>query len=160
MLVISQTIPYFAVAPLLIIWLGYGILPKVLIVALVCFFPITINLADGFRNTDPDMIKLLSSMGASRRQIFFKVKVPATLPSFFTGMRIGGTYAVLGAVIAEWLGGDRGLGILLTRSMNSYLTDRMFASIIVITVLSLTFYGLIELSARLLMPWKRRKSET
>lgn len=156
LLVISQTIPIIAVAPLIVLWFGLGTLPKVLVVSLVCFFPITINLADGYALVNKDMIKVLSSMGANRWQIFYKVKLPSALPQFFTGLRIGGTYSVMGAVIGEWLGASKGLGILLTRSSQSFLTVRVFATIFIITILSLAIYALIEVLSRLMMPWKRK----
>ncbi|MBP1931666.1 ABC-type nitrate/sulfonate/bicarbonate transport system permease component [Ammoniphilus resinae] len=156
LLVVSQTIPIIAVAPLLMIWFGYGMTTKILVVALVCFFPIAVNLADGFRLVDQEMIRLLASMGASKGQMFRMVKLPAALPFFFSGMRIAGTYSVMGAVIGEWLGASRGLGIFMTRSSQSFLTDRVFASILVIVFLSLIIFGLIEGMARWLMPWHRR----
>ncbi|KOO41144.1 ABC transporter permease [Priestia koreensis] len=155
LLVISQTIPIIALAPLLVMWFGYGMLPKVLVIMLVCFFPIAISLADGYRLVDRDMIRVLQSMGASRLQIFKMVKIPAALPSFFTGLRIAGTYSVMGAVIGEWLGASEGLGILLTRSSQSFLTTRVFATIFVIVLLSLIIYGLIEIIAKWTMPWRK-----
>ncbi|ABO51707.1 binding-protein-dependent transport systems inner membrane component [Desulforamulus reducens MI-1] len=160
LLIISQTIPIIAVAPLLIIWFGYGLLPKILVVALVCFFPITINLADGYRLVDREMIRLMSAMGAGPGRIFTMVKLPAALPFFFSGLRIAGTYSVMGAVIGEWLGASKGLGIFMTRSSQSYLTDRVFAAIILITCLSLLIFLIIEGAARLIMPWYYRQRET
>ncbi|UFJ43383.1 ABC transporter permease [Brevibacillus humidisoli] len=157
LLIISQTVPIIAVAPLFFIWFGYGILPKVVVVTLVCFFPVAINVADGLRLVDRDTLRLMASMGAGRWQIFHMVKLPATLPFFFSGMRIAGTYSVMGAVIGEWLGASKGLGILMTRSSQSFLTDRVFATIVVITLLSLAIFALIEGAARLLMPWHYRQ---
>lgn len=113
LLIVSQTIPIIAVAPLFIIWFGYGLTPKVVVVALVCFFPITVNLADGYRMVDRDMIRLMSAMGASKNQIFRMVKLPAALPFLFSGLCIAGSYSVMGAVIGEWLGANQGLGILM-----------------------------------------------
>ncbi|HWI54318.1 MAG TPA: ABC transporter permease, partial [Desulfobacteria bacterium] len=159
LLVISQTIPIIAVAPLFIIWLGYGMAPKVVVVSLVCFFPITINLADGLRMVDRDMIKLMHSMGATEFQVFRLVKLPAALPFFFSGLRIAGTYSIMGAVIGEWLGADKGLGILMTRSSQSFLTDRVFATIMVIVILSLAIYFLVEGIARVLIPWHYQGEE-
>jgi len=160
LLVISQTIPIIAVAPLFIIWFGYGLLPKVIVVALVCFFPVTVNLADGYRMVDRDMVHLMSAIGAGRGQIFRMVRLPAALPFFFSGLRIAGTYSVMGAVIGEWLGASQGLGILMTRSSQSFLTDRVFATIMVITILSLAVSFLIEGLARLVMPWYYRQGES
>lgn len=160
LLIISQTIPIIAVAPLLLIWFGYGLLPKVLVVALVCFFPITINLFDGYRLVDPEMVRLLAAMGASPGKIFTMVKLPAAMPFFFSGLRIAGTYSVMGAIIGEWLGASQGLGILMTRSSQSFLTDQVFATILVITGLSLSIFLFVEGLARLTMPWYYRQKET
>jgi len=153
LLVISQTIPIIAVAPLIMIWFGFGILPKVVVVALVCFFPIAINLADGYRTVDITMIRLLETMGATKWQIFKMVKLPGAMPFFFSGLRIAGTYSVMGAVIGEWLGASQGLGILLTRSSQSFLTDRVFATIIVIVFMSLAIFTVVEVLARVTMRW-------
>lgn len=153
LLVISQTIPIIAVAPLFIIWFGYGLLPKVIVVALVCFFPIATNLADGLRSVDRDMVKLMDGLGASTGQIFKMVKLPASLPFFFSGLRVAGTYSVMGAVIGEWLGADKGLGIFLTRSTQSFQTARVFAIIMVIMILSLVLVFGIDLLEKKLTPW-------
>ncbi len=153
LIVVSQTIPIMAVAPLLIIWFGYGLLPKLLVVTLVCFFPITVSLVEGFENVDRDMIKLLLAMGASPWQIFKTVRLPAALPSFFAGLKIAVTYSVMGAVIGEWLGASQGIGVYMTRSMNSFLTAQVFGAIVIISVLSLVFFGLVAVLARLVMPW-------
>jgi len=152
-LILSQTIPFIVLAPLLTIWLGFGIMPKILIVTIVCFFPITINLFDGFSGVDLVVIKLMRSMGAKKLQILFWVKWPSALPSFFSGLKIAAAYSILGAVISEWVGTDRGLGILLTRSAKSYLTDRVFATIGVITLLSIIVVVIIEIIARISIPW-------
>ncbi|WP_331716352.1 ABC transporter permease [Metabacillus kandeliae] len=154
LLIISQTIPIIALAPLFIIWFGFGMFPKILITALVCFFPIAVNLADGFRLADKDMLKLMKTFRASRTQIYMKVKFPHALPFLFSGLKIAGTYSVMGAVIGEWLGSDKGLGILLTRSSQSFLTDKVFAVIFIIVLLSLVVFGVIEGLARLAMPWR------
>ncbi|MGM0922215.1 MAG: ABC transporter permease [Bacillota bacterium] len=159
LLVLSQTIPIIALAPLLIIWFGFGIFPKVIVVALVCFFPIAINLSDGFRLIDRDMVKLMRTLGASRRQMFIKLKLPAATPFFFSGLKIAGTYSVMGAVIGEWLGASKGLGILLTRSSQSFLTDKVFATIVLIVGLSLIIFALIEILARIMMPWKYKQQK-
>ena len=153
-LIMSQTIPFIVLAPLLTIWLGFGILPKILIVALVCFFPITVNLFDGFSSVDLTTIQLMKSMGAKKIQILRWVKWPSSLPSFFSGLRIAAAYSILGAVISEWVGTDRGLGILLTRSAKSYLTDRVFAIIAVITFLSIGVVLIVETVARIYIPWR------
>lgn len=153
LVVVSQTIPIMALAPLLVIWFGYGTLPKVVVVTLVCFFPITVSLVEGLESVEPEMIKLLLAMGASPWHIFKAVKFPGAMPAFFSGLKISATYSIMGAVIGEWLGASRGLGVYMTRSMHSFLTERVFASIIVISLLSLILFGLIEFMGRILMPW-------
>lgn len=158
-LIISQTIPLIAIAPLLIIWLGYGLLPKIVIVIIVCYFPVTISLIEGLEATDPDLLNLLRSMGASRWQMFYIVRWPHALPSLFAGLKIAATYSVMGAVIAEWLGSSSGLGVYLTRSSHSFLTDRVFAAIFTITALSFLYYALISILARLALPWIHSKNQ-
>ena len=152
-LIFSQTVPFIILAPLLTLWFGFGLLPKIIIISLVCFFPMTINLIDGFQGVDPAILRLLSSMGANQKQMFQWVKWPASLPAFFSGLRIAATYSILGAVVSEWMGADRGLGILLIRSTKSYLTDRVFATIGIIIVLSMAAVLLVEIIARISIPW-------
>ncbi|WP_407947641.1 ABC transporter permease [Paradesulfitobacterium ferrireducens] len=152
-LIISQTIPLIAVAPLLILWLGYGLLPKIITVILVCYFPVTISLLEGLEASDPDYTRLLRSMGASRWQILRLVRWPHALPSLFAGLKIAATYSVMGAVIGEWLGASSGLGVYLTNSSHSFLTDRVFAAIFTITVLSFVYFLVISLLGRLALPW-------
>jgi len=153
LLVVSQTIPIIAIAPLLVIWFGYGLLPKVIVVGLVCFFPIVVSTADGLRSTDPDLIALLQSMGATRRQIFFKVRVPAALPGMFTGIKVAITYSVVGAIIGEWVGASRGLGVFMLRASNSFRTDWVFATIAVVSALSLLSFLAVVLIERAALPW-------
>lgn len=152
-LILSQTIPFIILAPLLTLWFGFGLLPKIIIISLVCFFPITINLFNGFQEVDPAIIRLLTSMGANQKMMFRWVKWPASLPNFFSGLRIAATYSLLGAVVSEWMGADRGLGILLIRSTKSYLTDRVFATIGIITLLSIAAVFAVEIIARMSIPW-------
>lgn len=155
----SQTIPVVAVAPLLVLWLGYGMLPKVLLVALTTFFPLTVSLASGFRSVDPDAVDLLRSMGASRLQVFRFAQLPAAAPSFFSGLRISVTYAVIAAVVAEWLGGFDGLGVYMTRVRKSYDYDSMFAAIIVIAAVSLALLGITKALERACLPWQRVRQD-
>ena len=152
---ISQTIPTVAIAPLLVLWFGYGLMPKVLLVVLGTFFPITVSLASGFRSVDPDIIDLMRTMRASRRQIFWIAKLPAAMSEFFAGLRISATYAVVGAVVSEWLGGFVGLGVYMTRVRKSYSYDKMFAVILIISALSLALMALVSLLRRVSMPWER-----
>lgn len=152
-LVASQTIPIIAIAPLMIIWFGFGILPKVLLVILVTFFPVSIALLDGFASIEREAIDLLQTMGASRRQVFLRVRFPNALPYFFTGVRISITYAVIAAIFAEYVGSFRGLGIWMQSSMNAFRTDLVFGAIIISAALSLTLFAFTTLVARLVIPW-------
>ena len=153
LLVVSQTVPIIAIAPLLVIWFGYGILPKILVVGLVCFFPIVVSTADGLRSADPDLIALLRTMGASRYQIFVKVRVPGALPSFFSGIKIAVTYSVVGAIIGEWVGASRGLGVFMLRASNSFRTDWVFAAIGVISLLSIVLFLVVVVLERMTLRW-------
>ena len=154
LITISQTIPTVAIAPLLVLWFGYGLAPKVILIVLTTFFPVAVSLVSGFRATDPDMIDLMRTMGASDLQIFWQVKLPGALEPFFSGLRISATYAIVGAVISEWLGGFSGLGVYMTRVRKSFAYDRMFAVIILISVLSLALMQLVDVLERGSMPWK------
>ncbi len=153
LLVGTQTVPIIAIAPLFIVWFGYGLLPKVLIVALVTFFPVAVSTVDGLSSADRDMVRLLRSMGAGKWQIFRMVRFPHALPYVFSGLKIAATYSVLGAVIAEWLGADAGLGVMLVRAQNSFSADNVFVAIVVITFWSLVLFGFIQAASRLLAPW-------
>jgi len=155
-LVISQTVPIIALAPLFMIWLGFGILPKIVIVVLVCFFPITISVTEGLETVDQDMVNLMKVMKASPRQIFFKVQLPATLPAFFSGLKIAATYSIMGAVIGEWVGAKSGLGVYMTRAMTSFKTDALFADILIIVVLSIFVFKVIEYTGKMIMPWNTK----
>lgn len=152
-LVASQTVQILAIAPLLIIWFGFGLLPKVIIVVLICFFPLAVNTADGLASADPDLVALLQSMGARRSQIWRIVRLPAALPSFFSGLRIAVTYSVVGATIAEWVGGTAGLGLYMLRSKNALATDQVFVAIVITSVLSIGLFTLIYLLERRALPW-------
>jgi ABC-type nitrate/sulfonate/bicarbonate transport system permease component len=153
MLVASQTLPIIAIAPLLIIWFGFGLLPKVLVIALVTFFPVAVGLIEGFAATDPQATNLLRSMGASRWQQFRYLRLPGALPSFFTALRIGITYAVTGAIFAEYVGATAGLGIFMNLQKNSFRTDLVLAAVLVTALLSVTLFGLTYLVQRLVIPW-------
>ena len=152
-LVASQTIPIIAIAPLMIIWFGFGILPKILLVILVTFFPVSVALLDGFASIEREAIDLLRTMGATRRQIFLKVRFPNALPYFFTGVRISITYAVIASIFAEYVGSFKGLGIWMQASMNAFRTDLVFGAIVISAVLSTTLFALTTLVARLTIPW-------
>lgn len=155
LLIISQTVPVIAIAPLLVLWMGYGMAPKIMVIFLVCFFPITIGLLDGFKEADRDMIRLMKSMGAGHKQIFWHIKLPYALPGFLAGLKVSVSYAVIGAVVAEWLGGTAGLGVYMTRVRKSYAFDKMFAVIFLVSLISLVLMKLVSLLERKLMPYKK-----
>ena len=155
LVIILQTVPVIAFAPLLVLWMGYGMAPKVMVIFLVCFFPITISLLDGFREADRDTIRLMKSMGANAKQIFWHIKLPCALPGFLAGLKVSVSYAVIGAVVAEWLGGTAGLGVYMTRVRKSYAFDKMFAVIFLVSLISLVLMKLVSLLDRKIMPYKR-----
>jgi ABC-type nitrate/sulfonate/bicarbonate transport system permease component len=158
-LVISQTIPIIAVAPLIIIWFGYGVSAKIFIVILMCFFPITLGLFAGFQQVPVEQIRLMKAMGASPYKCFRYLKLPASLPGFFTGLKLAATYSVMAAVIGEWLGGSAGLGIYMTRATKSFQTADVFAVIFVIIVLSMALFGLVAALDRFFLSWRYRHQD-
>lgn len=153
LLIGSQTIPIIAIAPLLIIHYGFGLLPKVIIIVLYCFFPIVVSTVDGLRAAEPEMLNLLRAMGASRWQLLRVARIPAALPSIFSGVKIAATYAVTGAVVSEWLGGSKGLGVSMIRAQKSFAPDKVFAAVFIVMLLTLALFLVIDLAARWLMPW-------
>lgn len=159
-LVITQTIPTIAIAPLLVLWMGFGMAPKITLVVITTFFPISIGLLNGFKSVDEDAINLMRAMGAGRLQIFRYVKLPNATASFFSGLKISASYAVVGAVISEWLGGFEGLGVYMTRVKKAYAFDKMFAVIVFICAVSLILMGIVGLLQRLAMPWERTQKKS
>lgn len=153
LLVASQTVQILAVAPLLVIWFGFGLTPNVIVVVLFTFFPMTVSTVDGLNSTDPDYIGLLRSMRASRRQIWRTVRLPAALPSFFSGLRLSVTYSVVAATIGEWVGGSGGLGLYMLRSKNALETDQVFVAMLITTLLSIGLFLLVYAAERLALPW-------
>ncbi len=153
LLITSQTIPIIALAPLLLIWIGYDIRPKLIVVTLYCFFPIAVATVDGLASAEPELIKLLHSMRATRWQILRLVRLPGAMPAFFSGLRIAAAYSVIGAIFGEYVGAEKGLGIYMQRAANSFATINVFAAILVITILSLLLFGLVSLIERIALPW-------
>jgi putative hydroxymethylpyrimidine transport system permease protein len=149
----SQTVPIVVLAPVLVILLGYGILPKLVIVALICFFPIVVNGVDGLRSVDDDLIRMMRTLHGTRWGIFKRVEFPAALPSFFSGMRIAATFAAIGAVFGEWSGSSQGLGYVMLAATPNLLTARIFAAIVLLTVVALMLFGVVSLLERILVPW-------
>lgn len=154
LLVASQTVPIIAIAPLFVVVLGFSLLPKMLLVTLATFFPLAVSLAEGFAAGDGDADRLLRSMGASRWEAFVKVRVPGAVPFFFTGLRVGITYAVGGAVFAEYAGAYQGLGIYMEQMQNAFRTDLVFASVFVIALLSVLLFAATYPLERLVAPWR------
>lgn len=158
--IISQTVPIIALAPLFIIWFGFGTLPKIIVVVIVCFFPVVISLSDGLENVDKDLINHFKLMGASKLKRFFHLKLPYGIINFFSGLRIAATYSIMGAVIGEWLGGDKGLGVYMTRARSTYALDKMFAAILVIVIMSMFIFYIIGVLEKILTPWNRENNNS
>lgn len=158
-LVISQTIPIIVLIPLLVMWIGFGMTPKLIIVTLACFFPVAVNTVDGLGTVDEGKIALLRSMGANQWQVFRLVRVPSALPVILSGTRIAATYAVMAAVVAEWMGSDLGLGVFIVRSSNSFRTARVFAGIVLVSLFSICFFQSVNLLQKWLAPWANEQRD-
>lgn len=154
LLVITQTIPTIALAPILVLWLGYGMTPKIVLIVLTTTFPIVVSILDGFKNTDKDTITLLELMNASKLQILWHVKIPASLSYFYAGLRVSVSYAFIAAVVSEWLGGFEGLGVYMIRTKKLFQYDTMFAIIILVSFISLFSMYLVKISEKRIIKWK------
>ncbi|MCV3205095.1 ABC transporter permease [Mesorhizobium sp. YC-39] len=157
--IISQTLPLVAIAPLVVLWFGFGLLPKILLVALVTFFPMMVALVQGYDSTDKDMEWLLRSMGATRAQVFLKARLPSAIPFFFTGLRISITYAVVGAIFAEYSGAAKGLGIYMLSAKNNFRPDLVLAAVFCSALITLVLFGCTVLIERLSMPWEQVRKD-
>jgi putative hydroxymethylpyrimidine transport system permease protein len=155
LIIASQTIPMVVLAPLLLIWFGYGLTPKIIVAALIAFFPIAVSTVDGLRAADGEMLAMLRSFGANRWERFRIAKLPAALPSIFSGARIGIAVCVIAAVFGELVGSSAGLGYLMQRDSSQFLTARVFASIFILSLMGIGLFGLISLAERVLLPWRR-----
>lgn len=154
LVVASQTIPVIVIAPVLVAWFGYGIGPKLAIIALICFFPVAVNTLDGLRSADPAAVKMMRSLDAGRFRIFLSVEAPGALPLAFSGARIAAAVAVIGAVFGEWAGSDAGIGHLILQDNAQLKTDRMFAAVVVLSAIALAVYALIALLERRVIRWR------
>jgi putative hydroxymethylpyrimidine transport system permease protein len=154
LLVLSQTVPTVLLAPILAILLGYGIGPKLVVVAVVCFFPIAVNAADGLRSADPELVRMMRTLHGGRLAIFRRVELPGALPAIFSGARIAATYAAVGAVFGEWAGSSSGLGFVILQAQPALETARIFAAVLILSALALCLYALVTLAERLLVPWQ------
>lgn len=159
LIIASQTIPMVALAPLMLVWFGYGLLPKILITALIGFFPIAVNTVDGLRSADRDTLALLRSMGASAGQRFRLVRVPSALPLVFSGARIAITFCVIGAVFGELVGASQGLGYLMERSAAQFQTARVFACIVILAAMGIGLFSIVAAIERLVLPWRRQLTD-
>jgi ABC-type nitrate/sulfonate/bicarbonate transport system permease component len=155
LLLASQAIPLLVLAPLFVLAFGYGIGPKLAIVALICFFPIVVNVLDGLRSVDPDLLKLMRSLGATRTARLWKAELPASLPFLFSGVRIAATVSVIGAVFGEWAGADRGLGRLVLLANNQLQTPRVYAGTVLLTLMAIALFAMVSVVERLAIPWRR-----
>jgi ABC-type nitrate/sulfonate/bicarbonate transport system permease component len=157
LLVFSQTVPIVALAPLLVVGFGFGLLPKVLVVALVTFFPIVINTVDGLRSSDPAALQLLQAMNAKRWTMLWLLRLPSALPAIFSGLKIAITYSVIGAVLSEWIGASAGLGVYISRSLRAFRTDQVFVAILATSLVTLLLFGATIALERWLTPWNRAR---
>jgi putative hydroxymethylpyrimidine transport system permease protein len=156
LLVASQAIPIVVLAPIFVLAFDYGIGPKLAIVALISFFPITVNVLDGLRSVEPELLKLMRSLGASRLGVLRRVELPWSLPYFFSGLRIAASVSVIGAVFGEWAGADEGLGRLVLLGNNQLQTPRVYAGIVILTLMAVALFALATLAERLACPWNRK----
>jgi NitT/TauT family transport system permease protein len=157
LVIASQVIPIFAIAPLLIIWFGFGIAPKVIIAALIVFFPITVNMVEGLRSADQGIIDVMRSYGASEWRIFRSIRLPSSIPFLLVGTQVGITFAVIGAVIAEWVGASEGLGYRMTVANSNSETDLVFAAILTLAVVGVALFVLVRVVGDLVFPWQRKQ---
>lgn len=156
LMVVSQTVPVIVLAPIFIIYLGFGMAPKILIVVLMCFFPIAISFADGMKQVDHNQVNLARLFGAGKLKVYGLVKIPAALPSLFSGLKVAATYSITGAVVGEWLSSSSGLGYYMLRAKNGFLLDKVFACVVVVILLSLCMNGIVKLLQYFLMPHLRK----
>lgn len=156
-LVVTQTVPVIVLAPIFIIYMGFGYAPKILTVVLMCFFPIVVSFSDGLGEMDPGYLNLVRTYGGSRLQIYRIVKIPAAMISLLSGLKVAATYSISGAVVGEWIASQSGLGYYLIRAKNAYMLDKVFACVLMIIILSLLMNGLVKLFAYGVMPARRRR---
>jgi ABC-type nitrate/sulfonate/bicarbonate transport system permease component len=156
LLVASQTIPIVAIAPVLVIWLGFGIGPKLAVIALICFFPITVNTFDGLRSVDPAAIRMMRTLDADRRAILRRLELPAALPYFFSGAKVAIAVAVIGAVFGEFVVANEGLGDVIRQAQAQLLTARVFAAVVVLSAFAIGLFGLLSLLERRYAWWGAR----
>jgi ABC-type nitrate/sulfonate/bicarbonate transport system permease component len=153
-LILSQNIPIIVLAPLLVIWFGFGVLPKIIVITLFCFFPVAVAALDGFQQVPQELKYYMEMAGATKTQMFLKLELPGSLPAVFSGFKISAAYSVMGAVVSEWLGAQKGIGVFMTVSSSSFQTEKVFVAIFVIMALSLLFFLIIVLLEKRLLKWQ------
>jgi NitT/TauT family transport system permease protein/putative hydroxymethylpyrimidine transport system permease protein len=154
LLVASQSVPIIAIAPILLVWFGWGITPKLWIIGLICFFPVTVNTLDGLSSVDPEATKMMRTLDASRRQILWRVEGPTALPYFFSGAKIAAAVAVIAALFGEWVGAESGLGVLIREDNAQLATARVFAAVLVLAIMALALFALLALAERRVVTWR------
>lgn len=155
-LILSQNIPIIVLAPLLVIWFGFGTIPKFIIITIACFFPIAVSTLGGLQQTSKELTFYMQMMGANKSQIFWKLELPDAVPAIFSGLKIAATYSVMAAVVSEWLGAQKGIGVFMTMATSSYKTSHVFVAIIITMILSLTFFSVILLLEKLFSRWQKK----
>ncbi len=154
LMVASQAIPILVIAPILVVWFGYGIGPKLVVVALICFFPIAVNATDGLRSVDPEATKMMRTLNGSRLQVLWRLEWPTSLPFVFSGARIAAAFAPIAAIFGEWAGANTGLGVLIREDSANLQTARMFAAAAILSAIALLLYGLLALAERRIVTWR------
>lgn len=154
LIVSSQTIPIVAIAPILLVWFGFGIWPKVAVITLICFFPVAVSVLAGLGSVDPEATKMMRTLDASRLQILWRLETPTALPNFFTGAKLAAVWAPIGAVFGEWVGADSGLGHLILQDNAQLETARVFAAVVVLSAMALSLFGVTALAERRIVTWR------
>lgn len=157
LLVIFNTLPKIALAPMVIFWIGYGVKANIVIGVAVAFFPMVLNTAAGLRNVDPDLLSLVQALKAKKWQIFLKIRLPSALPYIFVGLKLAAVFATVGAIVGEFIASTAGLGAVIIVGNTTLDTPSIFASLLLISVIGMTFYGLVLIAERLLVPWEFRE---
>jgi ABC-type nitrate/sulfonate/bicarbonate transport system permease component len=159
LVVASQAVPVMVIAPILVIWFGFGIAPKLIVIALICFFPIVVNTLDGLRSVDREQVKMLKTLNASRLDVFRHLELPSSLPYLFSGAKVAVAVAVIGAVFGELVGSDAGLGHAVQVGTAQLLTARVFAAVAILCVMAIALFALVSALERLAVPWAGRERE-
>jgi NitT/TauT family transport system permease protein len=160
LILFAQVIPKIAIAPLFVVWLGFGPSPKILVAVLMAFFPIVISGLAGLRSVDPEILELTSTMGASRFKTFMKIRFPASLPQLMSGLKVAATLAVTGAVVGEFVGANEGLGYVILQANGNVDTAMLFAALIIMSLLGIVLFAIIEIAEKLLIPWHSSRRTT